>query len=50
MRGTSQAIVRLKPVVSIAEANAEVATVRLASAFPKTNRGIGARIVPIWRA
>jgi predicted permease len=47
-----QAIVRLKPGVSIAEANAEVATVaaRLASAFPKTNRGIGARIVPIWKA
>jgi len=47
-----QAIVRLKPGVSIAEANAEVATVaaRLALAFPKTNQGIGARIVPIWKA
>ena len=46
------AIVRLKPGVSISEANAEAATVaaRLARAFPKTNEGIGARIVPIWKA
>ncbi|HEX8986085.1 MAG TPA: ABC transporter permease [Bryobacteraceae bacterium] len=45
-------IVRLKPGVGIAEANAEAATVaaRLARAFPKTNQGIGARIVPIWKA
>lgn len=47
-----RAIVRLKPGVSISEANAEAATVaaRLARAFPKTNLGIGARIVPIWKA
>ncbi len=47
-----QAIVRLKPGVTIAEANAEAATVgrRLALAFPKTNQGVGARIVPIWKA
>jgi predicted permease len=47
-----KAMVRLKPGVSISEANAEVATVaaRLARAFPKTNEGIGARIVPIWKA
>jgi predicted permease len=47
-----QAIVRLKPGVSISEANAEVATVaaRLARAFPKTNEGIGARITPIWKS
>ena len=46
------AIVRLKPGVSIAEANAEAAAVaaRLALAFPKTNQGVGARIVPIWKA
>ena len=46
------AIVRLKPGVSVSEANAEAATVaaRLARDFPKTNRGIGARIVPIWKA
>ena len=52
MRGTSRAIVRLKPGVSVSEANAEAATVaaRLARAFPKTNEGIGARIVPIWKA
>ena len=47
-----RAIVRLKPGVSISEANAEVATAaaRLALAFPKTNQGVGARIVPIWKA
>jgi predicted permease len=46
------AIVRLKPGVSISEASAEAATVaaRLARDFPKTNQGIGARIVPIWKA
>src|SRR5690349_5653679 len=46
------AIVRLKPGVSVSEANAEAATVaaRLARDFPKTNEGIGARIVPIWKA
>lgn len=46
------AIVRLKPGVSVSEANAEAATVaaRLARGFPKTNQGIGARIVPIWQA
>jgi predicted permease len=47
-----RAVVRLKPGVSVSEANAEAATVaaRLARAFPKTNEGIGARIVPIWKA
>src|SRR5579862_9889564 len=47
-----QAIVRLKPGVSLSEANAEVAMVaaRLARAFPKTNQGISARIVPMWKA
>jgi putative ABC transport system permease protein len=53
-RGTRQfrAIVRLKPGVSVSQASAEAATVaaRLARAFPKTNEGIGARIVPIWKA
>ncbi len=46
------ALVRLKAGVSVAEANAEAATAaaRLARAFPKTNEGIGARIVPIWKA
>ena len=46
------AIVRLKPGVSVSQASAEAATVaaRLAGAFPKTNEGVGARIVPIWRA
>src|SRR5580700_7796317 len=47
-----QAIVRLKPGVSVSEANAEAATVaaRLARAFPKTSEGVSARIVPIWKA
>ena len=47
-----RAIVRLKPGVSVSEANAEAAAVaaRLARGFPKTNEGIGARIVPIWKA
>jgi predicted permease len=47
-----KAIVRLKAGVSFSEASAEVKTVaaRLARAFPKTNEGIGARIVPIWKA
>ena len=46
------AIVRLKPGVSVSRASAEAATVaaRLAGAFPKTNEGVGARIVPIWKA
>ena len=46
------AIVRLKPGVSVSQASAEAATVaaRLAGAFPKTNEGVGARIVPIWKA
>jgi len=46
------AIARLKPGVSVSEASAEAATVaaRLARDFPQTNQGIGARIVPIWKA
>src|SRR6516162_332868 len=47
-----RAIVRLKLGVSLSQASAEAATVaaRLARDFPKTNEGIGARIVPIWKA
>ena len=47
-----KALVRLKPGVTVSEANAEAAMVaaRLARAFPKTNEGISARIVPIWKA
>src|SRR5580700_5325342 len=46
------AVVRLKPGVSVSQANTEAATVaaRLARAFPKTNEGVGARIVPVWKA
>jgi len=45
-------LLRLKPGVSISQANAEAATVaaRLAHDFPKSNEGISARIVPIWKA
>jgi len=45
-------LARLKPGVSVAQANAEAAAIaaRLARAYPNTNRGVGARIVPIWRA
>jgi len=47
-----RAIVRLKPGVSVSQASAEAETVaaRLARSFPKTNEGVGARIVPIWKA
>lgn len=46
------AVVRLKPGVSISQASVEAGTVaaRLAGAFPKTNEGVSARIVPIWKA
>jgi predicted permease len=47
-----KAMVRLKPGVRASEANAEAATVAasLARAFPKTNEGVGARIIPVWKA
>jgi predicted permease len=47
-----KALVRLKPGVSVAEASAEAETVaaRLARAFPGTNAGVGARILPVWKA
>jgi predicted permease len=46
------AIVRLKPGVGVSQASAEAATVaaHLSGAFPKSNEGVGARIVPIWKA
>ena len=52
MRGNSGPSSGSNPGVSVSEANAEAATVaaRLARAFPKTNEGVGARIVPIWKA
>src|SRR5579884_778491 len=47
-----KALVRLRPGVSVAQANAEAAAVaaRLARAFPKTNEGVGAQVVPIWKS
>ncbi len=45
-------LVRLKPGVSLEEARAEVSgeSVRIATAYPRTHRGIGASLAPIWRA
>ena len=44
------ALVRLKPGVSPGQARGEAATVAasLAAAYPKSNRGIGATILPVW--
>jgi putative ABC transport system permease protein len=51
-RDFSSVIARLKPGVSLARAQAEVAAVAasLAAAYPKTNRGNSATILPPWRA
>ena len=45
------ALVRLKPGAGVAQANAEAATFArsLESAFPKTNLGVSAGILPAWR-
>lgn len=47
-----RAVVRLKSGVAVSEASAEAGAVaaRLALAFPKTNEGVGAQVVPIWKA
>jgi hypothetical protein len=44
------AICRLRPGVSIAQARAEAANFasRLEAANPKTNKGIGATVLPVW--
>ncbi len=44
-------MVRLKRGVSVEQARAEVSTLarNLASAFPDTNRGVAATVLPIWR-
>jgi len=45
-------IARLKPGVSLAQAQAEVKTLadRFSTAYPNTNRGVSATILPPWRA
>ncbi len=51
-RDFASMIVRLKPGVSMARAQAEVSAlaVSLAAAYPNTNRGVSANILPPWRA
>ncbi len=45
-------IVRLKPGVTLEQARAEAQGVarRIAAAYPDTHRGVGASLVPMWRA
>jgi ABC-type antimicrobial peptide transport system permease subunit len=45
-------IVRLKPGVTIEQAREEARTVaaRIAAAYPDTHKGIGATLVPMWKA
>jgi predicted permease len=50
-RDITSMIVRLKPGVTIEQAGAEVAAVarRLSAMYPDTNRGVDARVVPVWQ-
>jgi predicted permease len=49
-RDLTSTIVRLKPDVTLAQARAEVSALaqRLAAAYPETNRGVDATVVPLW--
>ena len=49
-RDLTSTIVRLKPGVSMAQAGDEVAALakQLAAAYPETNRGVSATVVPVW--
>jgi predicted permease len=51
-RDFASMIVRLKPGVSVARAQAEVSALAsgLAVAYPATNRGVSATVLPPWRA
>ncbi len=51
-RDFASMIVRLKPGVSVAQAQAEVSALAtsLSAAYPDTNRGVSATILPPWRA
>jgi putative ABC transport system permease protein len=50
-RDITSTIVRLKPGVSIEQAGAEVEALarQLAAMHPDTNRGVAARVTPIWK-
>jgi predicted permease len=49
-RDLTSTIVRLKPGVTLAQARAEVGALakKLAAAYPETNRGVGATVLPLW--
>ena len=49
-RDLTSTIVRLKPGVTLDQAQAEVGALakRLAAAYPDTNRGVDAIVVPVW--
>ncbi len=49
-RDLTSALVRLAPGATIEQASAEVGAVakRLAAAYPDTNRGVEATVVPVW--
>jgi predicted permease len=49
-RDLTSTIVRLKPGVTLAQAQEEVSALakRLAAAYPNTNRGVDAIVVPVW--
>lgn len=49
-RDLTSTIVRLRPGVTIEQASAEASALarRLAAAYPETNRGVDAIVVPVW--
>jgi predicted permease len=49
-RDLTSTLVRLKPGVTLDQARAEVDALakRLAAAYPETNRGVDATVVPVW--